>query len=154
MFRSAARQWVWAIRINHSTLAPTEPLVAPTEPWEKSELFTFFRRNTHWQNACLTVLALADEERIAINRLLRLAAKVAEAHFAPIAGKSLKSIAAVRAGFTMRRGNKEDFIGRKWHSDGTQGMNFYWIKPQHKEWIREWVLAQGFTIPPATTDVE
>jgi len=135
-------------------LAPTEPEAVTAEPWEKSELFTFFRRNTHWQKACLTVLALADEDQIPSNRLLRLAARVAEAHIPSISGKTLKSTAGVRAGFKMRRGNKEDFIVAKWGFDGTQWMNSYWIKPQYKEWIREWVSAQGLSIPPTTTDVQ
>jgi len=135
-------------------VAPSEPKVVTAEPWEKEELSTFFRRNTHWQNACLTVLALTDEDRIPSNRLLRLAARVAETHIPPISGKTLKSTAGVRAGFKMRRGNKEDFVGSKWDFDGTRWLNFYWIKPQYKDWIGEWISAQGLTIPPTTPDME
>ncbi len=48
----------------------------------------------------------------------------------------------------MRRGNKEDFISSEWGQFCTDWMNYYWLKPQYKDWIREWVLAKNLSIPP------
>jgi hypothetical protein len=126
---------------------PVPPVEPPAEPWEKAELFSFFQGNTDWQNACLTVLSLTDEEQIPSNRLLRLAAKVAEGHFPSVAEQPLKNLAGPRAGFKMRRGDKEDFISSEWASDEAQWQNFYWLKSQYREWIREWILSRGYTIP-------
>jgi len=134
--------------------APEEPIDTVDEPWEKAELFSFFRDNTDWQTAVLTVLALTDEEQIPSNRLLRLASRVAKVHIPSISGQTLKSAAGPRGGFKMRRGAKEDFVVGKWGTDGTQWMNFYWIKPQYKEWIREWVVAKGLDIPSTIVEKE
>jgi len=133
---------------------PVQPTGPTAEPWEKAELFSFFQGNTDWQNACLTVLSSTDEERIPSNRLLRLAAKVAEVHFPSVAEEPLKNVAGPRAGFKMRRGDKEDFISSKWDSDGTQWQNFYWLKPQYREWIREWISSRGFSIPTTKVTAE
>lgn len=140
-----------AATIDEPSIHPTEPIA---EPWEKAELFSFFQSNTDWQNACLTVLSLADAERISSSRLLRLAAKVAEVHFPSVAEQPLKNFAGPRAGFKMRRGNKEDFISSKWDSDGSQWQNFYQLKVQHREWIHEWVVSRGFSIPSTTVTAE
>jgi hypothetical protein len=133
---------------------PVLPVESAAEPWEKAELFSFFEGNTDWQNACLTVLALADEDRISSTRVLRLAAKVAEEHFPSLTEAPLKSLAGPRAGFKMRRRNKEDFISSMWDSDGSQGQYFYQLKVPYREWIHEWVISKGFSIPPTTATVE
>lgn len=124
------------------------------EPWEKAELYAFFHDNTDWQTACLAALALTEEEQIPSNRLLRLASRVAEAHIPSLSGQTLQSAAGPRAGFKMRRGSREDFIAGRWGTDGAQWMSFYWIKPQYKGWIREWVVAKGLTVPPTTIDTD
>ena len=135
---------------------PVQPTESIAEPWEKAELFSFFQGNTDWQNACLTVLSLADTERISSSRLLRLAAKVAEVHFPSVAEQPLKSLAGPRAGFKMRRGNKEDFISSKWDQDSaeSQWQNFYQLEAHHQEWIREWVVSRGFSIPSTIVTAE
>lgn len=137
-----------------ATVEPPVETEPTAEPWEKAELSSFFQGNTDWQNAFLTVLSLTDEERISSNRLLRLVAKVAEVHFPSVADQPLKSLAGPRAGFKMRRGSKEDFIGSKWDFDGSQWQNFYWLKPQYREWIADWVATNGFSIPSTTTATE
>lgn len=140
-----------AATVDEPPVQPTEPTA---EPWEKAELFPFFQGNTDWQNACLTVLSLTDEEQISSNRLLRLAAKIAEVHFPSVADQPLKNVAGPRAGFKMRRGSKEDFVSSKWDFDGSQWQNFYWLKLQYREWIREWIVSRGFSIPSTTSTTE
>ena len=122
------------------------------EPWEKDELHRFFSVNTDWQNAFIAVLALIDEEPVLGGQLRRQMERVAAAHIPGLAGKTLKSVAGARAGFKMRRGAKEDFVGDKWVNDGESWQNSYWLKPQYKGWVREWVQQHGWTIPGSSTE--
>ena len=123
------------------------------EPWEREELLAFFGHNTDWQNAFLAVLALTEEEQVFADRLLGLMNRVANEHIPGLAGKSLRSVAGVRAGFKMRRGRKEDFVGARWTEGGEHAQNVYWLGPPYKEWIRQWVRAKGWDVPasPAST---
>lgn len=127
------------------------PITATAEPWGREELHQFFRANTDWQNAFLSVLAEQDEPLFS-NMLISQITRVAAGHMPAIAGKSLRSVAGVRAGFRMRRGDKEDFIGNKWDSDGENWQMSYWLKPQYKTWVREWIHQHGWTVPGAASD--
>ncbi len=120
--------------------------------WQREELTEFFRNNTDWQNAFLTALVLADEERVFSDRLVKLSARVATKHIPGLSGKELKTFAGVRAGFKMRRGTKEDFIGNDWASDGEKWQSQYWIRPPYKEWILQWVQGRGWDMPAAPAE--
>lgn len=117
------------------------------EPWEEDELRRFLADNTGWQNAFLAVLAQVDDEQVFADRVRRLVNRVAERHMPDLSGKTISSLAGARAGFRMRRGEKEDFVGNKWSSDGEKSQQAYWLKPQYKPWIAEWVQQHGWTIP-------
>lgn len=117
------------------------------EPWEKDELYRFLADNTGWQNAFLTVLAHLGDDPVTADRVRRLINRVAERHMPALAGKTMTSVAGARAGFKMRRGSKEDFVGDEWTTDGEKSQQAYWLKPPYKAWIREWVGQRGWSIP-------
>lgn len=131
---------------------PPTPPEDSEEPWEREELHTFLSKNTDWQNAFLTVLAFTEEERVFTDRVVRLMAEVAERHFPRVSGRALKSVAGVRAGFTMRRGSKQDFIGADWVLDGERWQGVYWLRPRYKEWVKEWVSAKGWSMPTVSSN--
>jgi hypothetical protein len=129
---------------------PTTPDVRPeddeSEPWIKDELFALFEHNTAWQNAFLTVLALMEEKEIFHDAALRLVNSVAQRHMPSSSGRSCKSVAGLRGGFKIRKGNKPDFVGARWAFDGEKWQASFWLIDRYRDWVREWVTKKSWAL--------
>ncbi|MBI4496819.1 MAG: hypothetical protein HY689_02830 [Chloroflexi bacterium] len=124
-----------------------EPQFLGEEPWNPVVLREFLNACTGFQRALLTSLALSEivplPRKNVIHTMQQVATLIPDIQARDITGYTL---AAARAGFKMRRGNKEDFI---LEDNGT-----YTIKLPYKEIITDWIKNQNLYIPQVSQPQE